>query len=113
MSTKHTPGPWFVKKTAMSCFIDARIGGGMLQEVAWCGQTATPEHMDANARLIAAAPDLLEALNRLLITAECVKRQADNSGKTPYTDWRSAVDDLTKVSDKARAAIAKATGEQS
>jgi hypothetical protein len=85
----------------MSCFIDARIGGGMLQEVAWCGQTATPEHMDANARLIAAAPDLLEAL--ILLEREMV--ESGNAQSRDY-GWKPAI-------EKTRAAIAKATGEQS
>lgn len=44
-------------------YIEARIGGGMLQEVAACGPTAEgSEQQEANARLIAAAPELLAAL---------------------------------------------------
>lgn len=51
------------------------------------------ENSEANARLIAAAPDLLEALQALIRHAEKLGR---HSG----------------VYDKARAAIARATGEQ-
>lgn len=78
--SKHTPGPWRVDthcnvmhKDAMVAF--PCISGGLNQE--------------ANARLIAAAPDLLEAL-------EDIAAYYPNS-------W---------AEDVARAAIAKATGEQ-
>ena len=68
MSKKHTDGPWF---TSMP-----NEGGGILIKpipghvIAQCDEL--PE-MEANARLIAAAPELLEALEaakRLLETAE-------------------------------------------
>lgn len=57
---KHTPGPWFVQHSSHQ--------GGLLikpvpgQVVAQCDEL--PE-MQANARLIAAAPDLLAALKAL------------------------------------------------
>ncbi|MEN1564990.1 hypothetical protein AAIH74_35175, partial [Pseudomonas aeruginosa] len=71
-------------------YVEARIGGGWVQEVAACGPTENPEQQEANARLIAAAPELLEALQSCIqqITALC------------------SADD---VPDQARAAIAKAT----
>lgn len=61
---RHTPGTWFTHREGFSTiYVEARIGGGMLQEVAACGPTAAGhEQQEANARLIAAAPDLLEAL---------------------------------------------------
>lgn len=64
METKHTPGPWFTKREGFSTvYVEARIGGGFLQEIAACGPTAAGiQQQDANAKLIAAAPDLLEAL---------------------------------------------------
>ena len=54
---KHTPGPWFTHREGYSTvYIEARSGGGVLQEVAACGPTkAGPEQQEANARLIAAA----------------------------------------------------------
>lgn len=62
---KHTPGPWFVTGNR-TLYVEARIGGGLVQEVAACG----PTHQDggygdqqkANARLISAAPDMLQRL---------------------------------------------------
>jgi len=65
MSTaKHTPGPWFTKREGSSTvYVEARIGGGYLQEVAACGPTAAGrQQQDANARVIATAPLLLEAI---------------------------------------------------
>ena len=65
----HTPGPWFISGTRTK-YIEARIPGGMIQEVAACGPTAADNgygpQQEGNARLMAAAPDLLEALEKLL-----------------------------------------------
>lgn len=96
----HTVGPWFTARNGFSTvYIEARIGGGMLQEVAACGPTAEgPDQQEANARLIAAAPDLLDQLSALLAMCE---RQTD------FND-----DGDGAMFERARAAIAKATGEQ-
>lgn len=95
---QHTPGPWFVDEDELNvCAPDPEE-----PDVPWvvagvrvgCGY---PESQDgANARLIAAAPELLEALETVLQ----VKR----------TDDRSIVFAPHAVA-KARAAIAKARGE--
>ena len=61
MDTKHTPGPWFTTGTRGTRYVEARIGFG-LQEVAACGPTEKAGQQEANARLIAAAPLLLDAL---------------------------------------------------
>ena len=96
MKKQHTPGPWFITGGATRC-IEARIGDGLIQEVAACGPTMADKgygpQQEANARLIAAAPDLLEALQGLL-------------NALPSATTHPAV-------KSARAAIAKATGEQS
>ena len=70
--SKHTPGPWAVGRTvypniAILCKgnIVAEVrtyGVGMITE----GETAPWHNAEANARLIAAAPELLEALRELL-----------------------------------------------
>lgn len=89
METKHTPGPWFVTGTGLSRYVEGRVRPGVLQEVAWCGATEVQDQMEANARLIAAAPELLEALKAVI----------------------SVADRATVEFDMARAAIAKATGQ--
>ena len=55
----HTPGKWFTTQQGYSTiYVEANIGGGMLQEVAACGPTEAWEQQEANARLIAAAPTM-------------------------------------------------------
>lgn len=70
--SNFTKGEWFAKREGQSTvYIECRIGGGWLQEVAACGPTANgSEEQEANARLISAAPDLLEALQKLLKVIE-------------------------------------------
>lgn len=69
---KGTPGPWFEYREGFSTvYIEARLRDGVIQEVAACGPTeAGQESQAANAKLIAAAPELLEALERIIICAE-------------------------------------------
>ena len=92
MST-HTPGPWHQggldrhDKHWMRETRDAKGRG-----IAWCG-TFPEDEAHANARLIAAAPEMLEALEEIVSAA-------DGDG------WSQLDADLRK----ARAAIAKAKG---
>lgn len=100
MSTKHTPGPWRVTGGSMTKYVEATIRDGWVQEVAAVGPTEADNgygrQQDANALLIAAAPDLLTALEALM--------QLESRGR---------VMPVGKEWDTARAAIAKATGEAS
>ena len=88
--SKHTKGPWFfdqyghVYGTVDGKPIEGAIGKTILQP-----HVCTPSCI-ANARLIAAAPELLEALKVLV----------ENGGIGPEQMFHDA-----------RAAIAKATGE--
>ena len=98
---KHTPGPWFVPDQTYARNLTVEVddgiacpgsGGAMSYTTDVCvlGWNGTPE-WDANARLIAAAPDMLEALQGLV--------SANNS-----TDGMA----MRKAWDKADAAIARA-----
>ena len=80
--SNHTPGPWHTQ----GCTIYA-AGNRIAQTWDTCDDFPTPE-MEADARLIASAPDLLRALERL------AHPMADD-------------EDL----DYARAVIAKAKGQ--
>lgn len=98
--TKHTPGPWYSAITPTSgtwvgsdpqCMIGiARIFGD------------SDEETEANAALIAAAPDLLEALKAL----HSCHRAFSNDPEM----WTALDDDARK---QAEAAIEKAEGGES
>ena len=70
MNTKHTPGPWKVGRyTPNATEISILTTGGAPVTPAWGPKFyVNSEQAKANARLIAAAPDLLEALKDLLGT---------------------------------------------
>lgn len=71
---KHTPGPWMLEG---SWSIDSDGLGGWVSTIhpsplfALDPILGTPESIIANARLIAAAPELLKALTELLDAFEC------------------------------------------
>ena len=96
MSAGITPGAWFTSRPYGTIYIEARLRDGVVQEIAACGPTEEPSQQQANARLIAAAPELLAAL------ADCVAvMQKDLNGLAVIQpELRGAL-----------AAIAKATGE--
>lgn len=62
MSTKHTPGPWFDGRSER--FPETYIRASNDQHVAVVAWNT--ENGDANARLIAAAPELLALLQETL-----------------------------------------------
>lgn len=92
MSTQHTPGRWEIgpHQRIISGGWSIRIADG--SAIAYVLGEKNPE-LQANARLIAAAPELLEALKQIVDAA-------DGGG------WNQ----LDASFLKARAAIAKATG---
>lgn len=104
----HTPGPWQYAPILcrsendrgwLVCVPDVRIADvwPMNDE----DGNASPE-AKANARLIAAAPDLLATLRKLIEAVD--EHLADNGGNDPYKTFGRRM-------RTARAAIAKATGE--
>ena len=101
MSTQHTPGPWGWywrnEDGKANCGVFWQERKGMAYSVCRAPSYETQEQWEANAHLIAAAPELLEALVALMPDAEA------NDFGGPDTGARLAA---------ARAAIAKATGEQ-
>ena len=89
MNTNHTPGPWKVIS------IDWTPSGNARFEIEGIHRTGI-----ADARLIAAAPELLEALQAIL-------ENDGGEGSKCFNAIR-----LFDAREEARAAIAKATGEQ-
>ena len=88
-ATKHTPGPWEVTGSG-----DIVTSNGIV--IAWTNVLGGMEE-EANARLIAAAPDLFDAL----LTLTTVVRE------------RVTLDATSPEIRAAESAIAKATGEAS
>ena len=84
---QHTQGPWIVsldpRYPSEPC-IDAVVDG-VVWHVALCHNAAGPDEgcAEANARLIAAAPELLATLKDALpvLQAELEKQSAANAGK--------------------------------
>ncbi len=94
-NAEHTPGPWSLTRTPKGHRMRVSgFGWGHFAKVVvrMDGEDEDQSEGIANANLIAAAPDLLEALNELVV--------ARNSGKQPSV----------RMWDKAKTAIAKATG---
>ena len=111
---KHTPGPWmltegnrFDKEMVITTQyrLDASIGCICEMDVYFTGLIGIEQ--EANARLIAAAPELLEALqNMMAIVDDAPKGVASyyaNGEDAPWSDFDREI-------TAARAAIAKATG---
>lgn len=67
MEFKGTPGPWTEHRNGFSTvYVEARLRQGVIQEVAACGPTeAGSESQSANARLIAAAPEMIDFLLKI------------------------------------------------
>lgn len=114
--SEHTPGPWAKKANGDSTFVPLRAHhcerlGVSIGFVSWDDEGEPA----ANARLIAAAPDLLEALNDLLEAADsmrgtygCIRGRHPEEDDTHIHDkW--AEEFLEERAALARAAIAKAT----
>ena len=103
---KHTPGPWNVTNTAPSNALDIAIIFDAQSQVVCSvpkGSSNVPMlERRANARLIAAAPELLEAC---LAMIEWDAREEDHA-----VDFYARMALCGAAFDKARAAIAAATG---
>lgn len=94
--SEHTPGPWRVNDDGDFCMVvmdDKMPGLALIAEV-----SSQPE-WNANARLIAAAPDILDALKGLRISAN---RLCDRMLGGTYED------DCRRSIVRADAALAKA-----
>jgi hypothetical protein len=116
--TEHTPGPWsvgpwFDNYGEPEIIIEHKTDAGNLVIAVALGGLVGQE---ANARLIAAAPELLEAVRDSLSVCQSVSisrdRQVVRDGCVSYMqteEWCKWLED--DVAPKLRAAIAKATGE--
>lgn len=100
---KGTPGPWVASKSDRSIgpvIRDDDHSYGMILPVAWVEFDGKPGHHQSNANLIAAAPELLEALQDVLSELEGI-----------LLDEYSTEPEDNEYCVKARAAIKKALGQ--
>lgn len=73
-AVEHTPGPWSIHEREGSLFIGAPIEGSELRsQVARIAGPAIASDSAANARLIAAAPDLFRMVEKLTSTLRAHK----------------------------------------
>lgn len=100
MSTLHTPGPWSVNDwpQATTDIAIGAVGTPLIAKVPL--RDVSINEQKANARLIAAAPDLLGVIKTLVDACEGAAAQG---GHTLYIDLNNCL-----LLDDARAAIAKA-----
>ncbi|WP_123138887.1 hypothetical protein [Enterobacter genomosp. O] len=102
---KHTPGPWFIKPVSNATVegnlniiqTESSTGKGyhVSYSASWDDNEVTKLEAQANANLIAAAPDLLEALQELIFLYE------HDEGCKELTEYK-----------RAKTAISKALGEE-
>lgn len=103
MMTEHTPGPWRTENRGGSYPISVVASeGGKLVAPFSGGKT---DEETANAHLIAAAPDLKEALEELLSEIGIMDSIAKGAGNPHMFDG------LAPELSKAHDALAKASGE--
>jgi hypothetical protein len=125
---KHTPGEWQIEDGNFVYVLDAESGtnrfwAGISAGYIGTGARTSTEEIYANARLIAAAPDLLVALRAMLAIVSqtgiasgiCCCGDDMNQHENPFNCGHVAVDSghyhSGPLLECARAAITKATGE--
>jgi len=92
----HTPGPWYIDADEPEAKgIPITDGAGFIADVGTLGPSDDEDR--ANARAIAALPELIAALESL-------------SGWSLDAHWYEITKDLASIIDDANAAIAKAQG---
>ena len=100
---KHTPGPWFAKRAGDGGYFEWYVGrdGENCSIAEDITDPVTRDPSEANAHLIAAAPDLLEALKAIISDDMEDQKTAQEFGGFVLPD---------ELRTAARAAIAKAEG---
>ena len=95
-----TPGPWYVTGK-LTRYVEARIDGGLIQEVAACGPTKADggygPQQEANARLIAAANPA--TISELLDRLEAAEKERDWNAER----IEDAIEELTALRAKIEA----------
>ena len=98
-TSPHTPGPWHLSQLKAQVGVYTATGEKVAQVPLSSQLWSHSLRATSDARLISAAPDLLAALQQCLVIVDAHRRAAGGEG------------DVAAMN--ARAAIARATGEQS
>ena len=105
MSAKYTPGPWHIGIRRPSS--DKFIYGPSGEEVADCDMLPNHQHENtANARLISAAPELLEVLEEMTGIALWLAREAEVRAGIP----KGVISKTRRCAKQAEVIISKARG---
>ena len=107
-----TPGPWTMETVRTSVGLCFRVGpfpwrnGKLNHACIYADYPNSAEHAtgEANARLIAAAPELYEALNETAVLLAGMLEPCDHAANICWCGVRSGI-------EQARAALAKAKGD--
>lgn len=102
--SSHTPGPWTIAKQQTGLRLPVVLLAGKAA-VTVQNVTHDLDECDANARLIAAAPELLEELRHTLRNVEAMLHMLPLAA--PAVERQS----LTTWAERNRVAIAKAEGQ--
>lgn len=119
MTAQHTPGPWELQKPLFGeqhiyvhseNSVDGKVRSGrqhicVVPYEGKKGAMAYHEMFNANARLIAAAPDLLEALQAAVECGMVPTSSVSEGGASKHSRQ-------VQVADMIRAAIARATHKE-
>lgn len=120
MSTKHTPGPWraqtFFRAIAIQSCKPTNLGDlPEIGEIPFASSVLSDSEQEANARLIAAAPEMLEALSELFAASphdmsDMLEAFRARQKHNPAVRAHDLCDKFGDALCKAQSAIAKATG---
>lgn len=107
-NTRPTPGPWRFWPRTGECFASIHAVTGQARQGAFLATVGggNPEIDEANGRLMAAAPELLEAAEAALVYFE------DREDVLDGHDGRPKPNEAMQLATLLRAAIAKAEGWQ-
>ena len=114
--TKFTPGPWIgvgpsfgePKPVYINAIITDREDEDECFEICHLGLECYDEEQEANAHLIAAAPELYEVVERLAKW----NKDYPSSRVYGYGDIKQIAAEMDEINTQAQAALAKARGEE-
>lgn len=98
--SKHTKGPWLQVADRDEIIIYANSGPKGDDPICFTSDSRSVEEIQANARLIAAAPELLEALEDVLATKSLIMKRSPSELE---------LHEILKTFERVKEAIFKAT----